>query len=75
MCVAGRPVTAHRIQVGIDHFAHQIIERDLMMPAEFFLRLAGIANQRIHVRWSKISPVNFNQDAIFSNIDTLFCLT
>ena len=51
----------------IDHFAHQIIERDLMMPAIFFLRLARIANQRIHVRWPKISRVNFNQNATFSS--------
>ena len=38
-----------------------------MMPAIFFLRLARIANQRIHVRWPKISRVNFNQNATFSS--------
>ena len=42
-------VTLRRLQIALDHLFHQIIEARLWRPPKLALRLARIAQQRLHL--------------------------
>ena len=67
-----RAVAAHLGQIGLDHFAHQLIERNLVFPAELLPRFARVAEQRIGLGGPEIARIDFNQRAAVAGIDALF---
>src|SRR5215217_4650885 len=58
-CSGGAPISAglllghaarEQLQVGVDHQPHHLLERRARLPAELLARLAGIADQVLHLR-------------------------
>src|SRR5688572_11898296 len=51
----------NRRHVGLDHVAHQALERRLVMPAQPGTRLGGIAQEVVHFGRPEIAGVDFDQ--------------
>ena len=50
------------LQVGFDHLADQFVEAGARSPAEFALRLAGVAEQGLHLGGAEVARVDRDDD-------------
>src|SRR5262245_11296226 len=57
--------------IGLDHFGHELIEADGVLPAELLSRLSRISDEQVDFGWPEITRVNADQHATGLGIDTL----
>src|SRR5580700_8606709 len=50
-----------RIEVGLDHVSHELVERHAMPPAELVVRLARIADQGFDLGRAKIARIDLDE--------------
>src|SRR5580700_5415383 len=50
-----------RIEIGLDHVLHQLVERHAMPPAELVVRLARIADQGLDFGRTKVARIDLNE--------------
>ena len=62
----------HLRKVGVDHFPHQFVECDLVMPAEPLSCLARVAEQPFDLGWPEVTRINLDEHAPIFSIDALF---
>lgn len=60
-----------QLQVLDDHFLHQPVEAGFCHPAEFLTRLAGIAEQRLHLGRPEIARVHRDDAPAAGGVDAL----
>src|SRR5215813_1917698 len=57
--------------IGFDHFGHEVIEADGVLPAELLSRLARISDEQVDFGWPEITRVNAHQYEAGLGIDAL----
>src|SRR5271155_3131043 len=70
----GLRMLAHQSHVADHHFLDKLIETHAMLPTKLRPCFGGISNKRIHLGWSKIAAINFNQNLVRLAIKTNLAL-
>src|ERR1700757_3017372 len=52
------PLEPDRIEVGLDHVLHQLVERHAMPPAQLIMRLARVADQSLDFGRTKVARID-----------------
>jgi len=59
------------IEVGIDHFLHEGVERNLRLPTELCACQGGITQQRLDFSWPEITRVDSHDHPSGRYVDAL----
>src|SRR5580704_1840655 len=70
--VAVRAVLTHLADIAFYHLAHQLVERDFVLPAELLPGLARIAQQGIGFGGPEIARIDLDENAAVARVDALF---
>src|SRR6202035_2289403 len=70
--VAADTFAPDRIEIGINHLAHERVERDLVAPAELRARFGRIAAQYVDLGRPEIAGIDLDQRAPGAALQTFF---